>query len=169
MKQSPKEFLKFSAVSAGVTLLQLITVNLLFYLMRHWQTPIPAVLTPIFNENTIGSDHLYLGYILPFFLANLTANTAGYFVNKKYTFKAEPPKKNFIIYLGVIVFFLFFSTWAQGVLVNLIQRYLPEYSVTAPSAASWRWICGDSISRPWVSTPARLPVAKVGLMQRRWQ
>ena len=157
MKQSPKEFLKFSAVSAGVTLLQLITVNLLFLLMRNWKTPIPAVLRVIFNENTIGRDHLYLGYILPFFLANLTANTAGYYVNKKYTFKAEPPKKNFVIYLCVIIFFLFFSTWAQGVLVNLIQSYLPQYAVTAPSAAS--------LITGWIQFLVLFPLEKYYLMK----
>lgn len=55
------------------------------------------------------------GYMLPFFLANITANVWLYFMNKKYTFKSTAPKWHFVLYFVIMVATIIFTTWLQGV------------------------------------------------------
>lgn len=112
------QFVKFLLVGGIGCVIQLVVVNVLYYLMRGWTAPLPAVLSGIFNETTMGSGNSNWGYVVPFFTSNLVANTYQYIQNKKTTFKVEAPKWCFVVYLVVLVILIFVVTWVQGVLNN---------------------------------------------------
>lgn len=87
-KKTVWEIIKFMLVSCIVSIIQLVLVNLLFYIMRGWKAPLPPFLAGIFSASTVGAGNDNWGYVLPFFLSNLIANIYGYFQNQKTTFKA---------------------------------------------------------------------------------
>lgn len=119
-KKTIWEFIKFILVSGIVSIIQLVLVNVLFYLMQGWKAPLPAFLATIFSPSTVGAGNDNWGYVLPFFLSNLIANIYGYFQNQKTTFKAEnTPSWCIYFYIGVIAGLILFSTWLQGVVANL--------------------------------------------------
>lgn len=129
------EIVKFMAVSSVVTILQIVLVNVLFYLLKDFKHPLPHLLQLVFNENNIGKDNMHWGYVLPFLLSNIIANAYGYFQNKKTTFHANPPKKNFYIYITVIIILIFVSTFLQGVIVNYVTSKT-TLSMYAPTIAT---------------------------------
>ena len=112
------QVIKFIFVSGFVTLLQLGLVNLLYFLMKGWAEPLPNFLSVIFSEETVGTGHSNWGYILPFFLSNLIANTVGYFINKSKTFKSDAPVWHYIVYIVLLIILIIFSTWLQGLIAN---------------------------------------------------
>jgi len=112
------QVVKFMVVSGLVTIIQLILVNVLFYAMKGWTTPLPDFLHSIFNETTVGAGNENWGYVLPFFLSMLIANIYGYIQNKKTTFKSDAPKYCFVIYVIMMILLILFSTWLQGVIVH---------------------------------------------------
>lgn len=119
-KKTVWEIIKFVLVSGIVSIIQLILVNVLFYIMREWKAPLPPFLAGIFSAATVGAGNDNWGYVLPFFLSNLIANIYGYFQNQKTTFKAaNTPSWCMWVYIGVIVTLILFSTWLQGVVANL--------------------------------------------------
>ena len=111
---------KFMAVSFLVSAIQLGLVNLLYFLMKGWTEPLTPLLSMIFSEETVGEGHSNWGYILPFFISNLSANTVGYFLNRSKTFKSDAPIWHYIVYVGVLLVLIFFTTWLQGVAVNIM-------------------------------------------------
>ena len=113
------QIIKFSFVSLIVTIIQLGLLYLMYYLMKGWKEPLPIFLKDIFSPETVGADHSNWGYMLPFFLSNFIANTVGYFMNKKRTFKSDAPIWHYIIYIIILIVLIMFSTWLQGVLTNL--------------------------------------------------
>ena len=113
------QFIKFSIVSGIITVIQLGLLYLMYYLMKGWTEPLPSFLQKIFTESTVGKDHDNWGYVLPFFLSNFIANTIGYILNKKRTFKSDAPVWHYIFYALVLFALILFSTWFQGVLVNV--------------------------------------------------
>lgn len=118
-KKTIWEFLKFLLVSGIVSIIQLILVNVLFFVMRGWKAPLPDFLAAIFTPSTVGLGNDNWGYVLPFFLSNLIANIYGYFQNQKTTFKAaNTPAWCMWFYLGTIAALILFSTWLQGVVAN---------------------------------------------------
>ena len=74
MKKSLTQFIKFNVVSASVTMLQLLLVNVFFWLMKDWKAPLPEILSGIFNDAAVGAGNANWGYVLPFFLSNALAN-----------------------------------------------------------------------------------------------
>ena len=103
-KKTVWEIIKFVLVSSIVSIIQLVLVNILFYIMREWKAPLPTFLAGIFTSSTVGAGNDNWGYVLPFFLSNLIANIYGYFQNQKTTFKAaNTPKWSMWVYIGVIV------------------------------------------------------------------
>lgn len=119
-KKTIWQFIKFILVSGIVSIIQLVLVNLLFFLMREWKEPLPVLLANIFSADTVGEGNDNWGYVLPFFLSNLIANIYGYFQNQKTTFKtSNAPAWCMWLYIGVIVVLILFSTWLQGVVANL--------------------------------------------------
>ena len=125
---------KFIVVSSLVTIIQLGLVNLLYFLMKDWTTPLPGVLGIIFSEESIGVGHSNYGYILPFFLSNLIANTVGYFLNKSKTFKSDAPIWHYIVYIVVLIILIAFFTWVQGLIVNWLTSLGVE--AIAPTIAA---------------------------------
>lgn len=118
-KKTIWQVIKFILVSCIVSIIQLVLVNVLFFLMREWKAPLPAFLAGIFTPQTVGIGNDNWGYVLPFFLSNLIANIYGYFQNQKTTFKASnAPAWCMWVYIGVIVVLILFSTWLQGVVAN---------------------------------------------------
>lgn len=111
---------KFTIVSLLVTIIQLGLVNLLYFLMKDWVSPLPGFLGDVFNEDVMGKGHSTWGYILPFFLSNLIANTVGYFLNKHKTFKSDAPWWHYIAYIVMLFLLIVFTTWIQGLVVNLL-------------------------------------------------
>lgn len=111
--------LKFLLVSLLVTLIQLLLVNLFYFLMKGWITPLPSFLGMIFSEEVMGIGHSNWGYILPFFLSNLIANTVGYYLNKHKTFKSDAPWWHYVAYIVILVLLITFTTWIQGLIMNL--------------------------------------------------
>ena len=135
--------IKFIIVSLLVTLIQLILVNLLYFLLQNYKEPLPDFLKAIFSENTVGKDHDNWGYVLPFLLSNLIANAIGYFVNKKKTFKSNAPLWHFIIYIVILFALILFTTWIQGVVVNALNNTnINILIVLAPTIAS---LCAGTI------------------------
>ncbi len=109
---------KFLVVSLLVTIIQLALVNLLYFLMKNWTEPLPSFFAVVFSEQTMGMGHSNWGYVLPFFLSNLIANTVGYFLNKSKTFRSNAPVWHYIIYILILLLLIFFTTWLQGLIVN---------------------------------------------------
>ena len=116
------QIVKFLIVSLLVTLIQLGLVNLLYFLMKSWITPLPSFLGAIFSEQVMGEGHSTWGYILPFFISNLVANTVGYFLNKHKTFKSDAPWWHYVVYIVTLFLLIVFTTWVQGLVVNLFVR-----------------------------------------------
>lgn len=128
------QYVKFSAVGIFITLIQLALVNLLYFFMKSWTTPLTGFIGDIFSESTLGNGHSTWGYLLPFFLSNFIANTIGYFLNKKRTFKSDAPKWHYVIYIIVLVLLITFSTWLQGVITNGLVSVNAEF--IAPTIAA---------------------------------
>ena len=126
--------IKFLIVSCLVTIIQLVLVNLLYFLMKGWTTPLPGFLAVIFTEATMGAGHSNWGYILPFFLSNFIANTVGYFLNKSKTFKSDAPIWHYIVYIVLLFALILFTTWLQGVVANGLTSIGAE--AIAPTVAS---------------------------------
>lgn len=130
------QFAKFLIVGGIGAVMQMITVNILYFLMRDWKAALPALLSGIFNESVMGQGNNNWGYVLPFFISNLVANTYQYIQNKKTTFKADAPKWSFIVYFVVLVILIFVATWLQGILNNLfIRTERPLIMKLAPTLA----------------------------------
>ena len=113
------QLFKFGFVSFIITVIQLGLLYLMYYLMKGWTEPLPGILAVIFSPETVGKDHANWGYMLPFFLSNFIANTVGYFLNKSRTFKSDAPIWHYLVYIVVLVILIMFSTWFQGVLMNV--------------------------------------------------
>lgn len=114
------QLVKFNIVGLIITLTQLGLVNLLYFMMKGWTDPLPEFLGSIFSEAVMGEGHSTWGYVLPFFLSNLIANTFGYFLNKHKTFKSDAPWWHCVIYLVVLFLLIVFATWIQGLVANLL-------------------------------------------------
>ena len=131
------QIVKFLIVSLLVTIIQLALVNLLFFCMKGWVEPLPGFLGDIFTEEVMGKDHSNWGYILPFFLSNLIANTVGYFLNKHKTFKSEAPWWHYVIYIVFLFLLIVFTTWIQGLVANLfIARGVESLGPTVAAMAA---------------------------------
>ena len=128
------QIVKFVFVSLLVTLIQLALVNLLYFFMKSWNPPLPPFLSEIFSPSTVGEGHSNWGYLLPFFLSNLIANTVGYFLNKKKTFKSNAPIWYYVVYLVFLFLLILFTTWVQGVIVNALTKV--NFEALAPTIAS---------------------------------
>ena len=115
------QFVKFVLVSSIAGVIQIILVNILYYALRDWRTPLPAALAGIFSASTVGAGNDNWGYVLPFFLSNLLANIYGYIQNKRTTFKSDAPAWCFAVYLALMAALILFSTWMQGVAVNALK------------------------------------------------
>ena len=113
------QLFKFGFVSFIITVIQLGLLYLMYYLMKGWTEPLPGILAVIFSPETVGEDHANWGYMLPFFLSNFIANTVGYFLNKSRTFKSDAPIWHYLVYIVVLIILIMFSTWFQGVLMNV--------------------------------------------------
>ena len=113
------QLFKFGFVSFIITVIQLALLYLMYYLMKGWTEPLPGILAVIFSPETVGEDHANWGYMLPFFLSNFIANTVGYFLNKSRTFKSDAPIWHYLVYIVVLIILIMFSTWFQGVLMNV--------------------------------------------------
>ena len=113
------QLFKFGFVSFIITVIQLALLYLMYYLMKGWTEPLPGILAVIFSPETVGEDHANWGYMLPFFLSNFIANTIGYFLNKSRTFKSDAPIWHYLVYIVVLIILIIFSTWFQGVLMNV--------------------------------------------------
>ena len=132
-KKTIWQIIKFIIVSSLVTLIQLGLVNLLYFLMKSWTEPLPNFLAAIFSEQTVGVNHSNWGYILPFFISNLAANTVGYFLNKSKTFKSDAPIWHYVIYILFLLLLILFSTWLQGIVANGLSQLGAE--AIAPTIA----------------------------------
>ena len=119
-KKTLKQMLKFILVSLLASAIQLVSVNVLFFMLRGWTPPLPGFLASIFTEQSVGAGNSNWGYVLPFFVSNLLANVVAYIQNKKRTFKSDAPKRNFVIYLVVLFCLILFSTWLQGVVAGAL-------------------------------------------------
>jgi len=119
-KKTLKQMLKFILVSLLASAIQLVSVNVLFFLLRGWNPPLPGFLAGIFSEQSVGAGNSNWGYVLPFFLSNLLANVVAYIQNKKRTFGSDAPKRNFVIYLIILFCLILFSTWLQGVVAGAL-------------------------------------------------
>ena len=114
------EIIKFVLVSCIVSVIQLVLVNVFFFMMKGWEDPLPSFLKIIFNESTMGEGHGSWGYILPFFLSNLIANIYGFFQNRKTTFKSNSSLWTIFGYIAIVLSLIFISTWLQGLVANLL-------------------------------------------------
>ena len=111
-------------------------VNVLFFAMRGGKAPLPAFLSGIFSERSVGAGNSNWGYVLPFFLSNLIANIYGYFQNRKTTFRSDAPTANVAIYILVMICLILFSTWLQGVVANAVMKSGSAiWSALAPTIA----------------------------------
>jgi putative flippase GtrA len=133
-KKTIWQIVKFIVVSLLVTIIQLALVNLLYFFMKNWQEPLPGFLGEIFSPSTVGEGHSNWGYILPFFLSNFIANTVGYFLNKRKTFKSDAPLWHYIIYIVLLFLLILFSTWLQGLVVNALISV--NFESLAPTIAA---------------------------------
>ena len=113
------QLFKFGFASFIITVIQLGLLYLMYYLMKGWTDPLPGFLAVIFSPETVGEDHANWGYMFPFFLSNFIANTIGYFLNKSRTFKSDAPIWHYLVYIVVLIILIMFSTWLQGVLMNV--------------------------------------------------
>lgn len=128
------QFAKFIIVSVLVSIIQLVLVNLLYFLLKGWTTPLPNFLAAIFSESTVGEGHANWGYVLPFFISNFVANTVGYFINKSKTFKSDAPIWHYVVYIVLLFLLILFSTWLQGLIVNALSNVGAE--AIAPTIAA---------------------------------
>ena len=128
------QYVKFTAVSLLITAVQLGLVNLLYFFMKGWYSPLTGFMGEIFSESTLGEGHSSWAYLLPFFLSNLIANTLGYILNKHKTFKSDAPAWHYIIYIWVLILLIVFSTWLQGVITNALVNANVEF--LAPTIAA---------------------------------
>jgi len=135
-KKTLIELIKFNLVSFGVTLIQLLLVNVLLYFMKDMKTPLPSFLAGIFTPETVGAGNDNWGYVLPFFVSNAIANAIGYFVNRSATFKSDSPRSRFFIFFAVLAALILFTTWVQGRLVYVIRTNIPSLYALAPTIAS---------------------------------
>lgn len=137
-KKTFLQVLKFALVSCLVGIVQLVLVNVLFYVLRGWKAPLPGFLAALFSAGTVGAGNDNWGYVLPFFLSNLIANIYGYFQNQKTTFQAkDTPVRSIRIYIAVIVLLILFSTWLQGVVANrLLASEVALFVNLAPTLAA---------------------------------
>ena len=133
-KKTIWQIIKFVVVSLLVTIIQLALVNLLYFFMKKWTTPLPGFLGDIFSESVMGVGHSNWGYILPFFLSNFIANTVGYFLNKSKTFKSDAPIWHYIIYIVLLILLIIFTTWLQGLIVNALVKV--NFEALAPTIAA---------------------------------
>ena len=101
-KKTLWQIVKFLIVSGLVTIIQLVLVNVLYFVMD--------------KES-----------YLPFFLSNLAANVYGYIQNKRTTFKSDAPWWCFAAYLVLMAGLILFSTWFQ----KLIAGYVAKTSLAA--------------------------------------
>lgn len=130
------QFIKFTVVSLLVTIIQLALVNILFFALKNYNAPLPLFLDAIFTETTVGVGNNNWGYVLPFFISNLVANTVGYFLNKSKTFKSDAPIWHFVIYIVVLLLLILFATWLQGAVANaLISTNIGFFMGAAPTVA----------------------------------
>lgn len=135
MKKSIWQFIKFNLVSGIVTVTQLVLVNALLFFLKDWRAPLPGFLRGIFTPQTVGAGNDNWGYVLPFLLSNALANVLGFFVNRKTTFNSDAPKRNVIIFIGVLTVLILISTWVQGRISFLITEHFPSLSHLAPTIA----------------------------------
>lgn len=130
------QLVKFLIVGGIGAIIQLIVVNVLYFMMKDWKVALPAFISGIFNESVMGQGNSNWGYVLPFFISNLVANTYQYIQNKKTTFKADAPKWSFAVYFVVLVILIFVATWLQGILNHLfISTGRPFFVKLAPTLA----------------------------------
>ncbi len=113
------QFVKFAIFGTLGGVIQVVTVNVLYFAMKGWTTPLPAFLSGIFSEAVLGAGNSCWGYIVPFFLSNLISQIYQYIQNKRTTFKSDAPSWVFTVYIAVVVVLIFVTTWVQGVLNNL--------------------------------------------------
>lgn len=128
------QYVKFTAVSLLITGVQLGLVNLLYFFMKGWYSPLTGFMAEIFSETTLGVGHSSWAYLLPFFLSNLIANTLGYILNKHKTFKSDAPAWHYIIYIALLIVLIAFSTWLQGVITNVLVNV--HFEFLAPTIAA---------------------------------
>ncbi len=128
------QVVKFLVVSLLVTIIQIALVNLLYFLMKAWKEPLVTPFKEVFTAQIMGEGHDNFGYVLPFFLSNFIANTVGYFLNKRKTFKSDAPIWHYVIYILVLFVLIVFSTWLQGLIANGLTLLGAE--VIAPTIAS---------------------------------
>ncbi len=114
---------KFGVVSFLVTVIQVGLLYLLVFLMKNWKAPLPDFLKVIFTVETVGEGNDNWGYVLPFFLSNLIANTVGYFLNKSRTFKSDAPFWHYFLYVVILFILILFSTWFQGFINNAFVKW----------------------------------------------
>ena len=148
------QLVKFLVVSGLVTIIQLVLANVLPLIFDSVKATLPMFLQGIFDPNvifdastkegmeqivdyvvgyevvdgTVTAGVVTWGYLLPFFLSNLIANTYGFYQNKKTTFKSDAPWYCFAIYIVLMIALILFSTWFQGWLVGIIAKI------------NWAWI-----------------------------
>lgn len=131
------QFIKFLIVSSLAGIIQLILVNVLYWLMKGWKAPLPGFLAGIFSASSVGAGNDNWGYVLPFFVSNLAANVYGYIQNKKTTFKSDAPAWCFAVYLALLTALILFSTWLQGVVANALSATgSPFWQKLAPTVAA---------------------------------
>lgn len=131
------QFLKFTIVSFLTFAIQIALVYLLLFFMKDFKEPLPHFLAVIFSETTVGEGNSNWGYMLPFFISNLVANTFGYFMNKSKTFKSDAPLWHLVIYIVTLFILILISTWLQGVVVNALTATEIAFFVTlAPTIGS---------------------------------
>lgn len=125
------QIVKFSFVSIIATVIQTTLQLVLPLIFDGVVTPLPQWLRFIYNVDVLFdvttadglADYVkYVvdgtvtwGYVLSFFLANITANVIAFFLNKKYTFKSSAPNWHFWAYFVIMVLTIVFTTWVQGV------------------------------------------------------
>ena len=130
------QFVKFAIFGTIGGIIQVISVNVLYFAMKGWTTPLPAFLGGIFSEKVLGEGNSCWGYIVPFFLSNLISQIFQYVQNKKTTFKSDAPKWVFGVYIAVAVLLMFIITWTQGVLNNFLSSSSSRLlTVLAPTLA----------------------------------
>ncbi len=131
------QFLKFALFGTMGGIIQVVTVNVFYFALKGWTTPLPSFLAGIFSESVLGEGNSCWGYIIPFFASNLLSQIFQYIQNKKRTFKSDAPKWVFTVYISVVVVLIFVITWVQGVLNNalystgksLLMKLAPTLSV----------------------------------------
>jgi len=114
------QFIRFLLIGTIGAVIQLATVNGLFLLLKNWKAPLPALMSVIFTERTLGSGNANWGYVLPFFASHLLANIYSYIHNMKGNFKTNAPVHYFVIYLLLLFVLIIAATWVSGVVANLV-------------------------------------------------